>query len=370
MYYKMSSKLVKLLCMLAVTCMIAVSTVSCSNEEVSSLKDDLQVDVHYDYAQNLADDTDGDEDDDLADDADNAGEDGDLADDADDTDEEGDLSDDAYKVYENGAYENEGNDAYLSETKTYVAINDNVPYFTDKEKKNRENFEKYSELDSLGRCGVAYANICPESMPVEERGSIGHVKPSGWQFAKYDIVDGKYLYNRCHLIGYQLAGENANELNLITGTRYMNVQGMLPFENQVADYVEETGNHVLYRVTPEYTGDNLLADGVGIEAWSVEDDGEGICFNVFVYNIQPGIKINYATGESSMDGAYENDNATEQNDNKDVEGSYIINTNTDKFHYPSCSSVSDMKEKNKQPYTGSRQKLIDNGYVPCGNCHP
>lgn len=179
----------------------------------------------------------------------------------------------------------------------YVVLQDNQPNF-DRRDLTLEPFETYSELDSLGRCGVAYANVCLDIMPTEPRGDIGQVKPSGWQTAKYDCVDGKYLYNRCHLIGYQLAGENANKQNLITGTRYMNVEGMLPFENMVDDYVEETGNHVLYRVTPVFEGTNLVASGVQIEAFSVEDEGEGLCFNVYVYNVQPGITIDYATGES------------------------------------------------------------------------
>ena len=181
----------------------------------------------------------------------------------------------------------------------YAVINGNVPYFED-EDFTETAFEEYSELDSLGRCGTAFANVGRELMPTEERGSIGQVKPSGWQTVKYDIVDGKYLYNRCHLIGYQLTAENANERNLITGTRYMNVEGMLPFENMVADYIKETGNHVLYRVTPEFSGENLVADGVLMEAESVEDGGEGIQFCVFVYNVQPGIEIDYETGESRL----------------------------------------------------------------------
>lgn len=180
----------------------------------------------------------------------------------------------------------------------YEIVNDNQPEFTEKEKKKTKTFEKYSKLDSLGRCHVAFANISQDTMPDGERKSIGSVKPSGWQTVKYDSVEGKYLYNRCHLIGYQLAGENANKKNLITGTRYFNVEGMLPFENEVAEYVENTGNHVLYRVTPVYEGNNLVANGVQMEAYSVEDKGEGVCFNVFVYNIQPGISIDYATGES------------------------------------------------------------------------
>lgn len=182
----------------------------------------------------------------------------------------------------------------------YVIINDNEPYF-DKDDLTTQTFEKYSSLDSLGRCGVAYANIGEETMPTEKRGNIGMIKPSGWQIKKYDFIDGKYLYNRCHLIGYQLSGENANEKNLITGTRYMNTEGMLPFENQVADYVQETGNHVLYRVTPVFEGNHLVADGVLMEAMSVEDRGLDIEFNVFVYNVQPGVKIDYATGNSQLE---------------------------------------------------------------------
>lgn len=181
----------------------------------------------------------------------------------------------------------------------YIEINGNEPDFPESEWKE-ESFETYGELDSLGRCGTACANIGTDLMPTEKREGIGQVKPTGWQTVKYDIVDGKYLYNRCHLIGYQLSGENANERNLITGTRYLNVEGMLPFENMVADYVKETGNHVLYQVTPVFDGDNLLADGVEMEAFSVEDEGEGISFHVYVYNVQPGIEIDYATGESSL----------------------------------------------------------------------
>ena len=179
----------------------------------------------------------------------------------------------------------------------YVVLQDNQPNF-ELEDLTLEPFETYSELDYLGRCGVAYANICLDIMPTGPRGDIGQVKPSGWQTVKYDCVDGKYLYNRCHLIGYQLAGENANKQNLITGTRYMNVEGMLPFENMVDNYVEETENHVLYRVTPVFDGDNLVASGVQIEAFSVEDEGEGLCFNIYVYNVQPGVVIDYATGDS------------------------------------------------------------------------
>lgn len=181
----------------------------------------------------------------------------------------------------------------------YVYINNNEPFF-DKDEITTKEFEKYSNLDLLGRCGVAYANVSPYTMPDEERGSIGMVKPSGWHTVKYDIVDGKYLYNRCHLIGYQLAGENANEKNLITCTRYMNTKPMLEFENMVASYVKKTNNHVLYRVTPMYDGNDLVAKGVLMEAFSVEDNGEGIKFNVFIYNQQPGITINYSNGDSHL----------------------------------------------------------------------
>lgn len=263
----------------------------------------------------------------------------------------------------------------------YTQINDNVPDFP-LDDYTTEAFETYSDLDELGRCGVAYANVCQELMPTQKRGKIGQVKPSGWQTAKYDSVDGKYLYNRCHLIGYQLTGENANEKNLITGTRYLNVDGMLPFENMVADYVKETGNHVLYRVTPIFTGDNLVADGVQMEAESVEDNGDGILFNVFCYNVQPGIGIDYATGdnweddsipqpeepdESQTQPAYDEEKTDTQSES--VGTTYIINTNTGKFHYPQCSSVGQMNDSNKEEYTGSRDDLIAQGYSPCKRCH-
>lgn len=185
--------------------------------------------------------------------------------------------------------------------KAYVAVNNNEPFFMDSDMTTTA-FENYSDLDSLGRCGVAYANICRDIMPTEERGKIGMIKPSGWHTVKYDVIKDRYLYNRCHLIGYQLAGENANPKNLITGTRYLNVEGMLPFENLVADYVNNTGNHVLYRVTPMFSGSNLVANGVLIEAKSVEDNGGGILFNVYCYNVQPGVGINYENGDSWLDG--------------------------------------------------------------------
>lgn len=282
-------------------------------------------------------------------------------------------------------------------------VNNNTPYFSDSDLTTTA-FETYSPLDSLGRCGVAYANICKEIMPTEPRGTIGSVKPSGWHTVKYNgVVDGNYLYNRCHLIAYELAGENANTKNLITGTRYMNVQGMLPYENDTAAYVERTGHHVLYRVTPIFDGSNLVASGVLMEARSVEDNN--IYFCVYAYNVQPGIWIDYATGDSSLakvaDGQSDtagntadgNQAAGGQNgsgDNarpaestvpaptatqtpaatQDVTGTYVLNTNTKKFHLPTCSSVDTIKAKNRSDYTGSRQALIDQGYQPCKRCNP
>ena len=201
----------------------------------------------------------------------------------------------------------------------YVAVNGNQPFFTE-EDQTTASYETYSPLDALGRCGAAWANVGVDLMPTEDRGSIGQVKPSGWQTVKYDIVDGKYLYNRCHLIGFQLTGENANEENLITGTRYLNVEGMLPFENLVADYVKETESHVLYRVTPIFEGEELVARGVLMEGLSVEDGGEGITFCVYAYNVQPGVIIDYATGESRLEGEDQNSSGTEAGTD------YVLNT--------------------------------------------
>lgn len=279
----------------------------------------------------------------------------------------------------------------------YTAVNNNEPYFTSDDL-TTEAFENYSELDALGRCGVAYANVCLETMPTEKRGSISEVKPTGWHSVKYDNVDGKSLYNRCHLIGYQLTAENANQQNLITGTRYLNVDGMLPFENMVADYVKETDNHVLYRVTPIFTGDNLVADGVLMEGYSVEDEGDGICFCVYAYNVQPGITIDYATGDSwlssekgnsdsssggnsavsqsaadksgTQQAAVQTESVKETSAPVSTGTEYILNTNTKKFHYPSCSGVKQMKASNKKEYTGSRDDLIAQGYDPCKKCNP
>ncbi|MDY5986940.1 DNA/RNA non-specific endonuclease [Sporofaciens sp. SGI.106] len=235
----------------------------------------------------------------------------------------------------------------------YVVIQDNLPDFS-KEDITEESFEEYSELDDLGRCGTAVANIGQDLMPTEKRGSIGQVKPTGWHTVKYDNVDGKYLYNRCHLIGYQLTAENANEENLITGTRYMNVEGMLPFENMVADYIKETDNHVLYRVTPVFEGDNLLASGVQMEALSVEDGGEGISFNVYIYNVQPGIDIDYTTGESSLADSAE---STERS-----VGEIRGNSNSKIYHCPGQTAYEDMADSKYLVIFSSEEEAQKAGY--------
>lgn len=247
----------------------------------------------------------------------------------------------------------------------YVVINGNIPAFSENVITDR-SYERYSELDALNRCGAAIACIGKDLMPTEERGSIGQVKPTGWQTVKYDFVDGKYLYNRCHLIGFQLTGENANERNLITGTRYLNVEGMLPFENMVADYIIETGNHVLYRVTPIFIDDEMVARGVQMEALSVEDNGEGICFHVYAYNNQPGVTIDYITGESAL--YADQDDAPTAPPTTKTE--YILNTNSKKFHFASCGQGINTKEENKELYTGSREDLIAIGFTPAGCCDP
>lgn len=244
----------------------------------------------------------------------------------------------------------------------YVIINDNKPEFT-VEMQSDKAYEFYSDLDELGRCGYVMACVGTEIMPTEERGEIGMVKPTGWHTVKYDNVDGKYLYNRCHLIGYQLTGENANRKNLITGTRYLNIEGMLPFENLIADYVKETDNHVLYRVTPIFVGDNLLATGVQMEGYSVEDNGAKICFNVFAYNAQPDIEINYATGESKLKSSA---NISKPKEVKTT--TYVINKNTKKFHLLTCSSAVDMKPQNKKESDKTREELEKLGYSPCKSC--
>lgn len=267
--------------------------------------------------------------------------------------------------------------------KPFTLVDDNVPQFRDTDL-STESYEYYSDLDALGRCGVAYACVGEDLMPTEERGSIGSVKPTGWHTVKYDNVDGKYLYNRCHLIGYQLSGENANEKNLITGTRYLNVDGMLPFENLVADYVKETGNHVMYRVTPVFDGDNLVASGVQMEAESVEDGGQGVYFNVYCYNVQPNIRINYATGDSKAKSASSDkqetkkeqkasqakkqDNASKQesgaaSDSADSQKVWISATGH-KYH-----SINDCGNMNPDRATQvTEQQAIDMGLGKCSRC--
>lgn len=246
----------------------------------------------------------------------------------------------------------------------YVEINGGIPSFS-AEDLARASFEEYAPLDNLGRCGAAFALVGPETMPTEKRGSIGAVKPSGWHLVKYDIVDGKYLFNRCHLIAYRLTGENANERNLITGTRYLNTEGMSPHESAVADYIEATKNHVLMRVTPLFEGEELVARGVQLEAHSIEDDGAGISYNVYAYNVQPGITINYATGESALDGTVEADRPLDA-----TQYAYVLNTGAKRFHLSSCPSVDDMNEKNKQGFNGTRDEALAQGYQPCGRCKP
>ncbi len=255
--------------------------------------------------------------------------------------------------------------------KAYVAVNNNEPFFTDSDMTTTA-FENYSDLDSLGRCGVAYANICKDIMPTEERGKIGMIKPSGWHTVKYDVIKDRYLYNRCHLIGYQLAGENANPKNLITGTRYLNVEGMLPFENLVADYVNNTGNHVLYRVTPMFSGSNLVANGVLIEAKSVEDNGGGILFNVYCYNVQPGVGINYENGDSWLDGT--TGSASSGADSSAAENSAADSSNSEtmvhitatgkKYHRAGCRTL----KKSDTEVTLDEAKSM--GLSPCGICNP
>ncbi|WP_302756416.1 DNA/RNA non-specific endonuclease [Collinsella intestinalis] len=249
----------------------------------------------------------------------------------------------------------------------YVEVSGNIPSFTDADLSAPD--ESYAPLDSLGRCGTAMAIVSRDTMPTEERGSIGMVKPSGWHTVRYDdLISDRYLYNRCHLIGYQLTAENANEQNLITGTRYLNVEGMLPFENEVADYVEETGNCVLYRVTPIFVSDELVARGVHMEAKSVEDGGAGVSFNVFCHNVQPGVEIDYQTGRSrrSQDAGSTGESSSIQPSADQV--AYALNVNSGKFHLPDCPSVGKMADHNKSEVASTYDQMIADGYSPCANC--
>ena len=255
----------------------------------------------------------------------------------------------------------------------WVAVNNNEPSFTADEI-TTVGYEFFSELDGLGRCGYVMACVGREMMPTESRGDIGHIKPTGWVQKQYDgnLVSGGSLYNRCHLIGFQLTGENDNKQNLITGTRYMNWDGMVEFENMIADYVKETGNHVMYRVTPMFYENELVARGVHMEAYSVEDNGEGISFNVYAYNVQPGIIIDYATGESWLSGEEGGNAGNEEtpDNNSGEEGpKYILNTSSKKVHIPTCGSVSTMVDKNKQEYNGELADILSQGYTKCGACN-
>lgn len=249
--------------------------------------------------------------------------------------------------------------------KPYITINNNKPSFSQSEL-TKNAYEKYSPLDRLGRCGFAIASCGKETMPKdgEKRENISDIYPSGWKQAKYDGISDGWLWNRCHLIGWQLSAENANERNLITGTRYMNIEGMLPFENMITDYIKETGNHVAYRVTPVYEGDNLVCNGVQIEAYSIEDDGDGIEFNVFCYNVQPGIYINYKNGESTIT---ETEITTDSTQNE-TEEEYILNIKTKKIHKKSCSSVNKISKENYAVSHESKKILQSRGYELCGNC--
>ena len=289
----------------------------------------------------------------------------------------------------------------------FVPINNNVPDFTEDEI-GTEEFYEFSELDQLGRAGYAWGCIGPSMLATEERGSIGMIRPSGWHTVKYDFVDGLYLYNRCHLIAYSLCGVNADERNLITGTRYLNIEGMLGIENRVYWYVKDTGYHVCYRVTPRYIGSDLLAVGVQMEAYSVEDRGKRLSLNIFCFNVQPGVLIDYKTGDNWLDPNYEiarsisadSDSETrdtsskteakegsaaesdKQSGEKDINSkenkpyvpdekvTYIINMNTGRFHLPGCQSVQDMKDKNRKEFFGTREELMEAGYKPCGRCNP
>ena len=276
----------------------------------------------------------------------------------------------------------EGVEDYSGEP--YTSVNGGVPYFSEDEI-TAISFEEYAELDRLGRCGVAFASVGRDLMPSDDREDIGNVHPSGWYYngvsnnTSYSVIPG-YIYNRCHLIGFQLTGENDNERNLVTGTRYLNIKGMLPFENMIADYVKETENHVMYRVTPIYSGNNLVPSGVLMEGYSVEDEGDGICFCVFAYNVQPGIEINYLTGQNRLSGDYSvdisggNDTGVgEGGTTEDDEGpTYVLNTARKTVHRPDCRFAESMNEDNRAEFFGSFEELLDSypDYTPCGTCKP
>lgn len=260
----------------------------------------------------------------------------------------------------------------------WVFINGGEPCFSVKDLKQEKGIILLNDLDQLGRCGSAFGYLGPETLPKEERTGIGMIKPSGWQTIKYDFIDGKYLYHRCHLIAYELSGINDDERNLITGTRSMNVEAMLPFENQIRGYISETSNHVVYRVTPFFDEDNLVAKGVQIEALSVEDHGQGIFLNVFCFNVQNGVTIDYLSGESSV--IVESGSSEEVTEESSTNGTieyvpsegvtYVINSNTLRFHMCDCQSVYEMKDEHRVEFFGTRDELIDSDYIPCGRCNP
>ena len=254
--------------------------------------------------------------------------------------------------------------------KAYVALNGNVPWFTASEKVTA-SYETYGALDELGRCTQVMACCGKDLMPTKDRGNISSIKPTGWVQAQYSIVNGGNLYNRCHLIGWQITGEDANASNLLTGTRYFN-ENMIPFENMIADYIKETGNHVMYRVTPVFSGNHLLADGAVMEAWSVEDEGDGVCFCVFMYNVQPGVVIDYATGESYLEADGGPTTPGEETTYPD-DGllHYVLNTSSKKIHKTTCSSVPTISQKNREDFAGTEEEveaLFGKGYTNCGNC--
>ncbi len=267
------------------------------------------------------------------------------------------------------------------EDEAYVAVNDNMPFF-DLESLEPTSYEIYYDLDELGRCTLADAVVGPETMSTGERGNISSVKPTGWHSDKYSFVNGQALYNRCHLIAHYISDENANKYNLVTGTRYMNEDGMNALENLIGDYMKETQNHVRYRVTPIWTGENLICDGLLVEAYSIEDEGDGVCFNIYAYNVQPGVYIDYRTGDNHAIEGYEDkiqENKTEDSKEanipsylleEDYEATFVLNVKKMKFHREDCPGVADISDKNKGTYTGSRNELVKQGYVPCSGCNP
>ena len=265
-------------------------------------------------------------------------------------------------VYKTISLENDKANDINESIAAFELVNNGIPYFSKKDFLVPNGYEFYSNLDELGRCGVAFAKLSLDTMPQKNRGSIGKIKPSGWNFAKYDFIDGKYLYNRCHLIGYQLSAENSNEKNLVTGTRFLNTKGMLPFENKVASYIKRTGNQVLYRVTPRYYSSDLLAYGIQIEALSIEDQGEGIKFNVLCYNIQPGVNINYKNGDNTIE---RNNTSINKRVDKKL---YIFSLKSREFHNPKCNNIVGKDDFYKLKCT--RDDMVNRQFIPCNVCNP